>query len=307
MSGAISSIGSVLSSPVGQLAGNLLGGYLGRKDRPQEVGQQIITNDPPAYAKENLETVANEAKALYNRPRTFYPDQTYLPFNQQARDALTLGEARARAGGGMMPIARDNFRDVLKGNFLSGGNPFFNQAVQQAMDPVEARVNSVFSRAGRLGSGANQEVLAKSLADAALNVRMDDYNRERSAQLDAIPMAPAIDAIDYADIAQLAAIGETLDAKDMQGLQESIARHQFEQEEPWKNISRLSSATIGGIPAGTGQTATPMYQSPAASFYAGSQMFGDALGKGFNFLGGRMSDWSAPTTVPRQIGEYPIF
>lgn len=289
MSSFVSSVGSVLSSPLGQLGGNLLGGFLGSKsNQPQQQGTQVITNDPPSYALPNLQRGADEASRLYDTPRQYYGD-TYVPYSTATTDALDAGEARARAGSPLTQMAKGEINNLIGGNFLSGGNPFFNAAVEQAMNPVEARVNSVFSRSGRLGSGANQEILSRDLTDAALGVRMDDYNRERAAQLNALTLAPTFDATDFADIAQLAAVGGQREAKDFEKLTSDIEAFNFGQNEPWANVNRLIGGTMGTIPANVGTQATPIYGNPAAQFYAGTQAFGAPMGQAFNFLGNTLS------------------
>tara|TARA_Y100000361_G_scaffold148434_1_gene161252 strand:+ start:681 stop:1856 length:1176 start_codon:yes stop_codon:yes gene_type:complete len=295
MSSFMSSVGSVLAGPIGQIGGQLLGGIIGRKtNQPQQQGTQVITNDPPSYAMPNLQKGADEASRLYDTPRSYFGD-TYVPFSTATTDALDLGEARARAGSPLTEMAKGQLGNVIGGNFLQGGNPFFNAAVQEAMNPVEARVNSVFSRSGRLGSGANQEILSRDLTNAALGVRMDDYNRERQAQLNALTLAPTFDATDFADIAQLAAVGGQREAKDFEKLTSAIDAFNFAQNEPWANVNRLICGTMGTIPAGVGTQATPIYGNPAAQFYAGTQAFGQPIGQAFNFLGNTLSGLGSST------------
>ena len=296
MSSILSSVGSVLSSPIGQLGANIVGGLIGRKtSQPQQQGTQVITNDPPSYAIPNLEFGADQLRNYYDTPRQYYGD-TYVPSSQISLDAMGLGEQRARSGSPLTQMAKGELGKVIGGNFLQGGNPFFNAAVQEAMNPVESRVNSIFSRSGRLGSGANQEILTRDLTNAALGVRMDDYNRERQAQLSGLTLAPTFDATDYADIAQLAAIGSQQEAKALERLESDIQKFNFAQNEPLSRINALIGGTMGAIPAGVGTQATPIYGNPAAQFYAGAQAFGQPISQGFNFLGSALQGLGTPTT-----------
>jgi hypothetical protein len=90
--------------------------------------------------------------------------------------------ARGVAGGANLGEAIDMTRATARGDFLSG-SPGLQGAIDRALDPVQDRIQSQFARAGRMGSGANQEVLTRGLSDAASNIAYQDYSRERQNQL----------------------------------------------------------------------------------------------------------------------------
>lgn len=85
-------------------------------------------------------------------------------------------------GGADLGQAIDMTRATARGDFLDG-SPGLDSAISRALDPVQDRIQSQFARAGRLGSGANQEVLQRGLSDAASNIAYQDYARERQNQL----------------------------------------------------------------------------------------------------------------------------
>ena len=85
-------------------------------------------------------------------------------------------------GGADLGQAIDMTRATARGDFL-GGSAGLDAAISRALDPVQDRIQSQFARAGRLGSGANQEVLQRGLSDAASNIAYQDYARERQNQL----------------------------------------------------------------------------------------------------------------------------
>jgi hypothetical protein len=68
---------------------------------------------------------------------------------------------------------------------MLGSNPYLQGAIDRAIDPVKDKIQSQFAMSGRYGSGANQDVLAKSLGDVASNIAYGDYQRERQNQLNA--------------------------------------------------------------------------------------------------------------------------
>lgn len=106
-------------------------------------------------------------------------------FSRAARGGFSneaLPFARELAGGVDLGEAIDMTRATARGDFL-GGSPGLQGAIDRALDPVQDRISSQFARAGRLGSGANQEVLTKGLTDAAADISYRDYSRERQNQL----------------------------------------------------------------------------------------------------------------------------
>jgi len=128
--------------------------------------------------------------------------QNYIGNIAQTGGGLGLGSnifQRASTGGYQneaMPMARDmlggaDFNEVLdytrstaRGDML-GNNPYLQGAIDRAIDPVKDKIQSQFAMSGRYGSGANQDVLAKSLGDVASNISYGDYQRERQNQLNA--------------------------------------------------------------------------------------------------------------------------
>jgi hypothetical protein len=90
--------------------------------------------------------------------------------------------ARGLAGGANLGEAINMTRATARGDFLSG-SPGLQGAIDRALDPVQDRIQSQFARAGRMGSGANQEVLTRGLSDVASDIAYRDYSRERQNQL----------------------------------------------------------------------------------------------------------------------------
>ena len=95
-----------------------------------------------------------------------------------------LPGARNMLGGADFDEVLDYTRSTARGDML-GSNPFLQGAIDRAIDPVRDKIQSQFAMSGRYGSGANQDVLAKSLGDVASNISYGDYQRERQNQLQA--------------------------------------------------------------------------------------------------------------------------
>jgi len=95
-----------------------------------------------------------------------------------------MGRTRNMLGGANFDEVLDYTRATARGDML-GSNPYLQGAIDRAIDPVKDKIQSQFAMSGRYGSGANQDVLAKSLGDVASNIAYGDYQRERQNQLNA--------------------------------------------------------------------------------------------------------------------------
>ena len=95
-----------------------------------------------------------------------------------------MGRTRNMLGGANFDEVLDYTRATARGDML-GSNPYLQGAIDRAIDPVKDKIQSQFAMSGRYGSGANQDVLAKSLGDVASNISYGDYQRERQNQLNA--------------------------------------------------------------------------------------------------------------------------
>ena len=97
---------------------------------------------------------------------------------------LSLDRTRDMLGGANFDEVLDYTRSTARGDMLNS-NPYLQGAIDRAIDPVKDKIQSQFAMSGRYGSGANQDVLAKSLGDVASNIAYGDYQRERQNQLNA--------------------------------------------------------------------------------------------------------------------------
>ena len=137
--------------------------------------------EPWATQSPYLSKGFERAEALYNAAGpSYYPGQTYVDFAPQTTSALNLAETRAKAGSPLMGQANTEMLKQLKGDYLSPtSNPFIQNLYNKMAGDVTSGVQSQFSRAGRLGSGANQAVLAEELG----NLSNQLYDQARSQLL----------------------------------------------------------------------------------------------------------------------------
>ena len=245
----------------------------------------------------HLENIMGAAESLYEgAPLTYFPGQTYAGFAPETEQALGMMAQRA---GGVDPVlqgATDLTAQTLGGEFL-GANPYLDQMYQRAADRIKADVGSQFQAAGRFGSPAHAGTMTRELGDMASQMYGQAYRDEREAQQRAAQMAPGIAQAGYMPAQQLAAVGGQREALDEARIAEEMARHQFEQAEPYERLARYGSAVSGQM-GGTTTTGTPYFRNPAAAGLGGAvsgaglaQMLGAnpwlgaGLGGAIGFLG----------------------
>lgn len=162
--------------------------------------KQKTTTEPSAYAKGYITPAANALQSTYG--------------STQAR-ANEFGDMLASRIPGLMDSAFNPSEanmagmgylgDVLGGKYLSQGNPYLDGIVDQTRSNTMDSVQSAFGKAGRTGSGANQMVLGKALADAEQGLRYGAYNDERGRMAQAAGLLPGLEASQYAGLSPLLA------------------------------------------------------------------------------------------------------
>lgn len=226
------------------------------------IGQDKITNttstvNPPAYAAPYLAYGANEAQRLYSTGGglNYYPEETLAGFSPEQQMAMNLQTNRALSGSPLQREGQNQALNTLRGNFLNPTtNPYFQQAV---LNPITQNVQSQFSRAGRLGSGANQDVLARSLATPL----MQNYENERARQNQMIGVSQDLAQSDYADYANLAKVGAMRQDQAQKQIMSNMDRYNFLQSAPTQNLNQFLGQ-VGKAAGGYNSQTTPMVSNP---------------------------------------------
>lgn len=229
---------------------------------------QTTNNIDPAvlpYITYGLE----EAKGLYNQAGpNYYPGQTYVDPSAQTTSALSLAEARAKAGNPLVPAAQAQQQNVIQGGML-GNNPFLANAMSGAASAATQKYNDAIqqtrsgaSQAGRYGSSAMfdqasraQQNLANALAQQAGQLMYQNYGAERGYQQQTSANAPQMAMSDYADINQLLNVGQVQEDYANTALQSDINRYEYGQNLPYTKLQSYLSGAYGA-PMGTTSTTT---------------------------------------------------
>ena len=247
-------------------------------------GSQNTTTraEPPAYLQPYLQNAAASAQALFQGggPRQFQGN-TVTPFSDQTQQALNMATQRAIQGSPVNAAAQQNAVDTLSGSFFDQNNPFVQNQIQNAIDPVRRNLDSVFARSGR-DLEAQAPVLQEAASDIASNFAFQNFNAERGRQLQAQALAPTLANTDFQDINALAGVGSQVEGLSDAIIQDRVNRFNFDETQPDRNLDaflqRLGvSTSLGG---GTTSQTTPVTRNRTAGALGGA-LGGGALGSLF--------------------------
>lgn len=229
------------------------------KGSPKPVAQQTVTNETklPSWLEPAMQRGVDRAEGIYQQGMPgYYPGSTVVPFAQQTTDALQMTENLARSNPNQAAI--DNYNATVGGDYLYGGAGF-NAALDAANARVIPQVQSMFSRAGRSGSGLAQT----AMADAISNNFAGLYNQERGRQQQALSMAPQMAALQYQPAQMLAGVGAQYEDMAGRELQEDIDRYQYDANAPAMSLDQYLQRIQGIAPFAGGTTTqqTPIYQN----------------------------------------------
>jgi len=261
------------------------------------------------YLTQGLERA--ESLFLTGQQPQFFPGQTYVSPSAATTDALAQQEAIARQQNPMLQQAQQAYQSSLSGIGQTAGggflnsNPYQAQMMQAATRPLEQAfsqqvlpgISSLYSKSGRLGSGAMERALGtategygRALGDITSNIAGTQYQAERGlmqqAQLGQAALAQAAPSIygqQFLPSQALSQVGAQQEAIAAQPLQEEMARYQFGQQLPYQQLQGYLSSVYGSPMGGYGTQTTqqPMYQNRTTNALTGA-VAGGALGYGLN-------------------------
>jgi hypothetical protein len=190
-------------------------------------------------------------------------------------------------------------------------NPYLLATIAANDRRISDRVNSSVSGAGRYGSGAHTDVLARSLAEAADPILMQDYQNRQQTRLGALSgqqgantalgnllqagsdtagkwaqLLPTLNEAFYAPGEHLQNVGKFYQDREQQQLANDIALYNAQQAYPWEQLQRFQAAISGaGAQGGTKVTATTPYTPTTLQRVTGGALSGAGLGSIFGAPG----------------------
>ena len=249
--------------------------------------QQITTSSSEPYAgqKPFLEAGFERARTdVLEQPGEYYPNSTVVPFSPTTLQGLDLQQTRALAGSPVTQAAQNQVQQTAQGDYLTAGNPYAAQAIQNATAPLAQRfqedvipgIQSGFNNAGRFGSGlqARQqeragEAVANQMGDIATNMGLQIYGDERQRQMQASQLAPQLASQDYTDIQALKGVGVERESMAGNILQDDISRFNYAQQAPKDALAQYMALVSGGG-YNTRTDSKPLYRNEGAEYLAGA-------------------------------------
>jgi hypothetical protein len=278
------------------------------------------------YLTQGLERA--QSLFLTGQQPEFFPGQTYVTPSAATTESIAQQEAIARQQSPVLQQAQQAFQSSLggigqtaQGGFLNA-NPFQAQMMQAATRPLEQQfsqavlpgISSLYSKSGRLGSGAMERALGtasesfgRALGDITSNIAGTQYQAERGLQQQAqlgqaalAQAAPSIYGQQFLPSQALSQVGAQQEAIAGLPLQEQMARFQFGQQLPYQQLQGYLSSVYGSPMGsyGTQTTQQPLYQNRTTGALGGALaggLGGYALGQAFPSLAGTLgSSYAAP-------------
>ena len=237
---------------------------------------------------------------LTGKQPEFFPGQTYVSPSAATTEAIAQQEAIARQQSPVLQQAQQAYQASLgqvgqtaAGGFLNA-NPYQQAMMEAATRPLTQQfsqavlpgISSLYSRSGRLGSGAMERALGtateaygRSLGDITANIAGTQYQQERGLQQQAqlqqaqlAGFAPQFYSQQFLPSQTLAQVGAQQEAIAAQPLQEQLARYQFGQQLPYQQLQGYLSS-VYGTPLGSYGTQTtnaPTFQNRGAGILGGA-------------------------------------
>lgn len=237
----------------------------------------IQKSDPWKESQPYLTDIMKSAQGAYGQSANdqYYPGSTVVPFSPQTQQSMNMVQQRAIDGSPLIGAAQGELQKTISGGYL---DPTQNPAWQTMMDGVTNQVNSQFGAAGRTGSGANAEALARGITQGGAGI----YDQERQRQMQAQLFAPTMANQDYYDAGMLGQVGQQQEQQSANYLTDSMNRYNYNQSKPWDNLNKYSAILNGyGGLGGTSSVTAPAAQTNAAASGLGGAMAGGQLGSMF--------------------------
>jgi hypothetical protein len=131
--------------------------------------------------------------ALDQAQATYQTNPNGVGYGTVQNGAATVNNGATQAVG-LDQAGNGQVASTLNGDYLSAGNPYFQQMVTQAGNSIKPTVDSGFEANGRYGSGAHAAALDSALSNTAGNLAYTNYAAERSNQVGTAASLPSYTA-----------------------------------------------------------------------------------------------------------------
>lgn len=282
-----------------------MGGNSSGKGGSKQKQTTVQTSAPPSWALPLFLQGASDATRIYNSGKggNVYQGRRVADLSDATRNAISGLQDAANAFNNPdltrlatgQTSASQNLADMASGQYLRQGNPYYRDRLNNEISTMAAQVNSQMSGAGRYGSGANADVLARNASSMLQSGLENDYNRTMqnmlaaNGQIDAANENRLNAAGSYfrnQSVAHGAALGggQLLDRHAQDGLEADWQKWSEEDNREWNRLNLLQQAASGfsgnyGTQSGRGQGRTQQAVSPWQTARAVGDTLGGLFGK----------------------------
>lgn len=240
--------------------------------------QSTQSKAPWKRQRKYLKEIYASAQEAFGQPLEYFPDSTVAPRSAKMQAGIESQFQLGQEGSQVAREARGYSGDVLSGRYL---DPASNPNLQKTFEAASARMTEGFQRGamplsltasgmGRSLGGSSRsnrnrflgDSLARGQADLSANIFGGAYQTERGMMEAARAGAPGLQASEYADRQAMMGAGAQEEMLSQRQLDDMVARHEFEQGEPWQRLG-LYSGMIGAPVEGRVTTST---KSPWSAF-----------------------------------------
>ena len=237
----------------------------------------------PSWVQPFAAGYLDRAQTVADQAYQPYTGATVAGFNPFQTSAFQATADRASAGNPAMNAANGALTNTIQGGFLQG-NPFLQSQIDAAQGDLTKQWNNVakpawdtaMSNSGSFGNAgvaqANayaQEGLQRNLGNISQNMRFQNYDQERSRQMQAMGMAPTFANQDYQDLNQLQNVGSQIQGQDQKLLTDQYNRFLESRNYPNQQLDVMKNA-LGGVNFGSNTTQTAQGTSTGASLIGGA-------------------------------------
>lgn len=221
------------------------------------------TSEPWSVAQPYIKTGLSQAGGLLSSKTGFnpYTGSTVAPLGALTNSAIGM----ARNGTSTESDLRGVFNglnDTASGKYLNGGNPFFQQQVNQQTAGLTDDINRGFSLGGRYGSASHVGELGEQVGNFRNNAMSTNYNTERQLQQNAQGLQSSvlgqIQQGRQSDLANMFSAGALQDAYQKALLADKQRIYEGQQAAPWNRLGAFSNILSGNASQyGTSTTKEP--------------------------------------------------
>ena len=254
------------------------------------------------YAQTGL---AGAASLYQSGGPDFYPDSTFVPFSRQTERGLGMLENRGMEGYTPRLSPQETsygnlLQDTLQGSFLSPTtNPFlsdvYDQASTELTDTFTDRILPALSAQFGAAGGSNSQIqgqlatdaagkLTDSLAKLQTNLYGQNFQQERGRQMQASQLVPQFSGLERQNIMDQFRVGQQVEDKSREILQDEINRFNYYQTRPETNLQNYLRNISFNFPT---------QQTLPTSGLASTLGSAATLGSLFNQFAGEDSDGTA--------------